>query len=121
MLWEFTSRILVALPLVCVLAVIAIFLLRRSKDAPGKMASGQGWAPGLLGSLASRLPFTTQPTATPVAAAPVLQVLGIRTVAPAARLALVQFDGRALLIGVSGQSFTLLASSGSAVETAAKP
>ena len=97
MLGEFTRRLLVALPLVCLFAVLAILLLRRSRLAGGGAA-------GLSAILGGRLPF-----APAAAEAPALRLLGVRPITPAARLAVVRFDGRDLLIGVSGQSFTLLA------------
>ena len=105
MLGEFVRRLLVALPVVCLLAVLAILLLRRSKVLAGQPGGSALWR---------RLPFAPAATATPV---PLL--LGVRQITPAARLAVVRFGGRELLLGVSAQSFTLLATDDSGPPAAA--
>ncbi len=97
MLGEFARRLLVALPVICLLAVLAILLLRRSRLADGRA--------NLRGLFGGRLHF-----APASAAAPALELRGVRPVTPASRLAVVRFDGRDFLVGVSAQSFTLLAS-----------
>ena len=116
MLGEFARRLLIALPLILTLAVLAILLLRRSRLAGGgsaaRRSSGIPGIPGLFAALGGRL-------AAPAASAPMLDLLQVRNITPAARLAVVRFDGRDLLIGVSDQSFTLLASGHAAAIPAA--
>lgn len=86
---EFATRLAVALPLVC-LAAVAILL-----------ASRRGWLhlPGL----------TTTPARTAPADAQPLAIASVKSLTPSARLAVVRFQGRDLLIGVSGAAIVLLA------------
>jgi len=87
MLGEFLVRLAVALPLVCGLAALSLWGVRR------------GWLrlPGWRGAVLA----PPQPC--------VLQVLAVRSMSPTARLAVIRFDGRDLLLGVTGQSVALLA------------
>ena len=86
MVGEFLLRIAVALPLVCAAAALTLWAVKR------------GWL---------RLPraaFPAQPDAPP------LDVRATRSLGPAARLAVVRFDGRDHLIGQSGAGMILIAS-----------
>lgn len=87
MLGEFLVRLAVALPLVCGLAALCLWGVRR------------GWL---------RLPGWRSAALLPQQSAP-LEVLAVRSMSPTARLAVVRFDGRDLLLGMTGQSIALLA------------
>jgi flagellar biogenesis protein FliO len=87
MLGEFLVRLAVALPLVCGLAALSLWGVRR------------GWL---------RLPGLRSAALLPPQSAP-LEVLAVRSMSPSARLAVIRFDGRDLLLGVTGQSVALLA------------
>jgi flagellar biogenesis protein FliO len=87
MLGEFLVRLAVALPLVCGLAALSLWGVRR------------GWL---------RLPGWRSAALLPPQSAP-LEVLAVRSMSPTARLAVVRFDGRDLLLGMTGQSIALLA------------
>lgn len=91
MFGEFATRLAIALPLTCAAAVLVLLLMRR------------GWVPMPSGRF--RL-FARRPTA--AADAP-LRVLCVRALTPAARVAVVDFRGRELLIGVSSQALVVLA------------
>lgn len=87
MLGEFLARLAIALPLVCGLAVLLLWAAKR----------GRFQLPGL-------------PTAiVPKGAEPLLEVLEVRSLSPVARLAVIRFEGRAHLVGVTGQTVRLLA------------
>ena len=104
MLSEFLTRLAIALPLVCALAVLSLVVVKR------------GWLrlPG------GRLPFrATGPFAPPPAAQPAMELIGIKALSQAARLAVVRFDGRELLLGVSAGGITLIASAAKAAGTGA--
>jgi hypothetical protein len=93
MLAEFLTRLAVALPLVCAAAVLSLVAVKR------------GWLrwpllPGLLKR--PTLPATTGDAA--------LAVIAVKSLTPAARVAVVRFQGREHLIGVGGGALTLLAS-----------
>lgn len=88
MLGEFLTRLAIALPLVCAAAVLCLLAVKR------------GWFK--LPSFANR---TANP-ATPQA----LEILGVKSISPTARVAVVRFDGRTHLIGVSAQQIALIAS-----------
>lgn len=92
MLAEFATRLAVALPLVCLAAVAVLLAVRR------------GWL---------SLPGFAFPSARPrpeSAGAP-LSIACVKSLSPAARVAVVHFHGRELLLGVSAQAVTLLATS----------
>jgi flagellar biogenesis protein FliO len=86
MLGEFALRLAVALPLVCLAAAASLWAVRR------------GWL---------RLPGGT--LRVPAATAATLDVVAVRHLSPAARVAVVRFAGQDLLLGVSAQSVRLLA------------
>ena len=90
MLAEFAARLAIALPLVCLAAVLTLMAVRR------------GWL-ALPGFAAAR-PRNAGAEAQP------LSVACVKSLSPAARLAVVRFQGRELLLGVSGASVVLLAS-----------
>jgi len=98
MLGEFVLRLAIALPIVCGLAVVSILAVKR------------GWLrlPSLP-SLPSLSGFANLRSATIASADVPLHVVSVRSLSPAARLAVVRFAGRELLIGVSGQGLLLLA------------
>jgi flagellar protein FliO/FliZ len=91
MLGEFLVRLAVALPLVCALAALSLWALRRHG--------------GTLGRL--RLPAFSAARQPALPAA--FEVLSVRSLSPTTRLAVVRFDGRDHLLGVAGQSVSLLA------------
>lgn len=100
MLGEFLLRLTVALPLICGLAALSLYATKR------------GWLklPGLMTA-------STRPTAgTPSASAP-LAVLSVKSLSPAARVAVIHFAGRELLVGLSGNGLVLLAEAGPASRT----
>jgi flagellar biogenesis protein FliO len=99
MLGEFLVRLAVALPLVCGLAALSLWGVRR------------GWL---------RLPGWRSTALLP-AQSSVLEVLAVRSMSPTARLAVVRFDGRDLLVGVTGQSIALLAHAQPATSAPAHP
>lgn len=87
MLGEFLVRLAVALPLVCGLAALSLLAARRGwLRLPGWRSAAPGPAQGS-----------------------VLEVLAVRSMSPTARLAVIRFDGRDHLLGVTGQSVALLA------------
>ena len=91
MLAEFAWRLAVALPLVCLLAAALLLAAKR------------GWLP---------LPLHIGPRRAAPARPPGEAALAIASsvaVSPGVRLAHVRFLDRDLLVGVAGQSFTLLA------------
>lgn len=87
MLGEFLARLAIALPLVCGLAVLVLWAARR----------GRFRLPGLPTGVGAK------------GAEPLLEVLEVRALSPVARLAVIRFDGRAHLVGVTGQTLCLLA------------
>lgn len=87
MLGEFLARLAIALPLVCALAVLLLWAARR----------GRFRLPGLPAGVAAK------------GAEPLLEVLEVRALSPVARLAVIRFEGRAHLVGVTGQTVRLLA------------
>lgn len=92
MLAEFAARLAVALPLVCLAAVATLMAVRR------------GWLglPAFPPTFRSaRRARDCEPQA--------LSVACVKSLSPAARLAVVRFQGRELLLGVSGPSIVLLA------------
>jgi flagellar protein FliO/FliZ len=92
MLGEFLLRLAIALPLVCGLAVLCLWAVKRGRlRVPGLLATG--------GAAAGRTP----------AGQALLEVLEVRALSPGARLAVVRFGGQAHLVGVAGQTITLLA------------
>ncbi|MCG2841956.1 flagellar biosynthetic protein FliO [Sandaracinobacter sp. RS1-74] len=102
MLGEFAMRLAVALPLVCLAAVAALLAVKR------------GWIrlPAFAGGFPSaRLP----------AAAEALEIQAVKSLSPTARLAVVRFHGRLLLIGVSGHGISLLAEDSALVPAPAQP
>ncbi len=92
MLAEFLLRLAIALPIVCGLAAASLFAVKR------------GWVrlPAFAGLSPGRRPASGHPDAA-------LAILSVKSLSPAARIAVVGFGGRELLIGVSGQSVSLLA------------
>lgn len=94
MLGEFAMRLAIALPLTCAAAALFLLLLRR------------GWMP---------LPnWLARPGARPregAADAP-MRVLCVRSLTPVARVAVVDFRGRELLIGINPQTLVVLADAG---------
>jgi hypothetical protein len=100
MLGEFLMRLAIALPLVCALAVLCLWVMRQGQ--------GRGLGRGRLRlpmlSVMGRLAMGRQ-----AGEAGLLEVLDVRAISPSARLAVIRFDGRAHLVGVAGQSITLLA------------
>jgi len=100
MLGEFLLRLAVALPLICGLAALSLYATKRGwLRLPGLMAASTGMAAG-----------------TAAAAAP-LSVLSVKSLSPAARVAVVRFAGRDLLLGLSGNGLVLLAEAGSAPDS----
>ena len=95
MLGDFLLRLAVALPLVCGLAVASLFAVKR------------GWVrmPALLGGSAARSPVSA-------GGAGALAVVAVKSLTPSARIAVVRFGGRDLLVGLSGQAMVLLAETG---------
>lgn len=87
---EFATRLAVALPLVCLAAVALLMAVRR------------GWLslPGFA-FRSPRKPLPTDPQA--------LSIASVKSLTPAARLAVVRFHGRELLIGITGSAIVLLA------------
>ncbi len=86
MLGEFVARLAVVLPLVCVLAAASLWALKR----------------GRLTNPWLRMPIRHEEGAPP------LEVLDVRAISPMTRLAVVRFDGRVHLLGVAGQTISLL-------------
>lgn len=102
MLAEFLTRLMVALPLVCLLAVATILAMRR------------GWLP--MPGLRMR------PGADNSAAPAELDVRCVKALSPTARVAIVSYRGRALLLGVTGQTVVVLAEDpGACLAPAAEP
>jgi flagellar biogenesis protein FliO len=89
MLGEFVTRLAIALPLVCGLAVLCLWAWKRGRLTWPAMA------------LPRRMP----------AGGGVLDVLDVRALSPTARVAVIRFDGRTHLVGVSGQTISLLMAS----------
>jgi hypothetical protein len=90
MLTEFLARLAVALPLVCGLAVLALLAAKRGWF---RLPAGGSGFPRL-----------------PVPEGPSLQILSVKAVGPAGRLAVVRFAGADHLVGIGTNSFILLAS-----------
>jgi flagellar biogenesis protein FliO len=88
MIGEFLARLAIVLPLVCGLAVVVLLAARR------------GWLP--LPAFAAFVQRQAAPAAHQV------ELLSVTTVLPHARLAVVRFDGRRMLIGITPQSVALL-------------
>lgn len=102
MLAEFMTRLMVALPLVCLLAVATILAMRR------------GWLP--MPGLRMR------PGAGDKSAPTELDVRCVKALSPTARIAIVSYRGRALLLGVTPQTVVVLAEDpGTSVATASEP
>jgi flagellar protein FliO/FliZ len=98
MLGEFLLRLAIALPLVCGLAALCLWAVKRGRlRLPGLLAGGR-----VAGGRA------TDPQA-------LLEVLEVRALSPGARLAVVRFGGQAHLVGVAGQTITMLAPASEAV------
>lgn len=97
MLGEFLLRLAVALPLVCGLAALCLWSVKR------------GWLP--MPGFAQRGPrdasADTPRTARDTAP---LDLIVTRSLGPGARLAVVRFDGRDHLVGQSGAAMILIAS-----------
>jgi flagellar biogenesis protein FliO len=87
MIGEFVARLAVVLPLVCVLAAACLWALKRG---------------GLKGGPWLRVPIRTEGDKAQ------LEVLDVRAISPMTRLAVVRFDGRVHLLGVAGQTISLL-------------
>ncbi len=87
MLGEFLLRLAIALPLVCGLAAVCLWAVKR----------GRLRLPGLAKA------------ARPGDSEALLEVLEMQALSPGARLAVVRFGGQAHLVGVAGQTITLLA------------
>lgn len=104
MIGEFLARLAVALPLVCGLAVLLLVAVRR------------GWI--VLPEFAlQKRPRRTGSRA----AAAAVEVLAVKAVSPACRVAVVRFDGRELLLGVGGQGAVVLAEAGPAAAASQVP
>ncbi|TPE60140.1 FliO/MopB family protein [Sandaracinobacter neustonicus] len=91
MFGEFLLRLAVALPLVCALATLSLWAVKR------------GWfrlPPIKMLGVVTRAPQEPPP----------LDLIATRSLGPGARLAVVRFDGRDHLVGQSGNAFTLIAS-----------
>ncbi len=88
MLAEFATRLAIALPLICLAAALTLLAIRRG---------WLGWP-----SLAAR-PRATQ------ADTQAFSITALKSLSPAARLAVVRFQGRELLLGISGPTITVLA------------
>jgi flagellar biogenesis protein FliO len=86
MLGEFVMRLAIALPLVCGLAALCLWAVKRGRLKWPMLA----------------LPARAQ------AGTPLLDVLDVRALSPAARLAVIRFEGRTHLVGVAGQTISLL-------------
>jgi hypothetical protein len=95
MIGEFLARLAVALPLVCGLAVLLLVAVRR------------GWIVLPEFALQKR---PRGSSGRPAAAA--VEVVAVKAVSPACRVAVVRFDGRELLLGVGGQGAVVLAEGG---------
>lgn len=107
MIGDFLLRLAVALPLILMLAVGVLLAARR------------GWIP-LPGGPAPGLPLRWRRGAAhpPADAPPTLDVVAVRGVAPALRLAVVRFRDEELLVGVAPQGFQLLVRQSSAKSAA---
>jgi flagellar biogenesis protein FliO len=88
MLDEFLLRLAIALPIVCALAALTLLAMKR------------GWL-RLPGLALRSAPANTADTG--------LAIVAVKSLSPAARVAVVRFAGRELLVGVSGQGLMLLA------------
>lgn len=95
MLGDFLLRLAVALPLVCGLAVASLFAVKR------------GWVrlPPLLAGSGAK-------SSVAVGGAGVLSVVAVKSLSPSARVAVIRFAGRELLVGLNGQAMVLLAEAG---------
>lgn len=97
MLGEFLVRLAVALPLVCGLAALSLWAMRR------------GWFRlPMLRSTALLSPAFRHAAPGPI------EVVAVKSMSPTARLAVIRFDGQDLLLGLTGQSIALLARTGTA-------
>ena len=94
MLGEFLLRLAVALPLVCGLAALCLWSVKR------------GWLP--MPGFALRDSHAGAPR-TERDSSP-LDLIATRSLGPGARLAVVRFDGRDHLVGQSGAAMILIAS-----------
>lgn len=93
MLGEFAMRLAIALPLTCAAAALFLLLVRRGWVP----LPGQWWRPRAKAErIAADLP---------------LRVLCVRSLTPVARVAVVDFRGRELLIGINQQALVVLADS----------
>jgi flagellar biogenesis protein FliO len=102
MLGEFLMRLAIALPLVCALAVLCLWVMRQGQGQGRGQERGRLRLPML--PVMGRLAMGRQ-----AGEAGLLEVLDVRAISPSAKLAVIRFDGRAHLVGVAGQSITLLA------------
>lgn len=93
MLGEFLLRLAIALPLVCGLAVVSLYAVKR------------GWV--RLPALPGRRPLAA-PGAQASSAPGSLAILAVKSLSPAVRIAVVRFSGRDFLLGVSSQGVVLL-------------
>lgn len=90
MVGDFLGKLAVALPLICLLAFFSIlFLKKRGVGFPSLMLRNNSGGE---------------------AATPTLELLASKSLSPTARVAIIRFDGRQHLIGVSGQQISVLAS-----------
>ena len=102
MLGEFATRLAIALPLVCLAAVALLLAVRR------------GWL--ILPGFAFASPRKPQS-----GEAQPLSIACVKSLTPAARLAVVHFRGRELLIGITGSAKVLLANADAAPPSARPP
>ncbi len=101
MLNEFVARLAIALPLTCLAAVLVLLAVRRgwlSLPSFGSRPARSDWK-SLVRTRRNAAEGDTP-----------LHVLSVRALTPAARVAVVNFRGRELLLGVNGQSLVVLAS-----------
>jgi hypothetical protein len=97
MVGEFLLRLAVALPLVCALAVVSLLAVKRGwLRMPRLTPPGRLFLPGRMAGVGDP---------------PRLDLVAVQPLTPSARLAVVRFDGREHLVGVSGQSLLHIASS----------
>lgn len=89
MLADFLTRLAVALPLVCALAVLVLVAAKR------------GWI---------RLPVRSPRSGRPAPRPDALELVSVKALGPAARVAVVRFAGSEHLVGVGPQAVVLLAS-----------
>lgn len=100
MVGEFLLRLAIALPLICGLMVGLLVAVRR------------GWL-RLPGVMLLRQPAADAPE--PIA------IVATKALTPAARLAVVRFDGRDFLLGIGAQGPVILARAGEDAPAPAQP